>query len=234
MGFRHILTTHPLIGKLPPEEIDALVGIGREIGFPRHHVIQRIGETPRGLYLLIDGFVKLSRTSEDGRELILAIAGPDQLFGPCCQPLRACGAPCVAEARTKVRAILLPMSAWMNLLRTRPATSHVVLDALLSSRSGCANLAQDLAFLDLEARLAKLLLYLGQWSRPDAAGQILVPQVLSQWELASGIGTAREVVTRKLQQMEDSGIIGRRKRQIVIRDVAALRALAGPVPAATE
>lgn len=230
MGFRHILATHPVMGKLPAEDLDTLVGICREVSFPRRHVLERPGEVPRGLYLIIDGYVKISRTSGDGRELIVGIAGPDQLFGPCCQPMQACGTPCTAEARTKVRAVLLPMASWMTLLKNRPSIAHVVLEALLASRAACTDLAQDLAFLDLEARLAKLLLYLSQWSRPDASGQVVIPPVLSQWELASGIGTAREVVTRKLQHMVETGIIGRHKRQIVIRDPAALRALAGALP----
>jgi len=224
MAFNHIIATHRILGSLSSEQVDRVVGLSRELTFKRKHIIFREGEASKGIYLIIDGYVKLNRVSSDGRDLLMGLAGPDDLFGSCCQPMVPCSSPCVAEARTNTKAIFMPFASWQWLMQNYPEVSHVYLQALMDTRSSCSTLAADLAFLSLEARLAKLLVHLSRWSRERENGEIEIPKVLSQWELASAIGTAREVVTRKLQDMVESGAIDRRGRQIVIRDREALLA----------
>ena len=209
---------HRILGKLNPEQIDLVAGMSREARFKSKQLIFRAGEPSTGIFLLTGGFVKLARVSPEGKDLLMGLAGPHDLFGSCCQPMVPKCSPCLAEARSAARAVQLPTPSWEWLLKNRPQIAHVYLEAVLETRSSCSNLAPDLALLPLGARLAKILLYLSQWSTPNERGEIEIPRVLSQRELASAIGTAREVVTRKLQELVDEGFLIRQGRQIILKN----------------
>ncbi len=222
MGFAHIFTSHPVLHRLSPEQLETLCKASREVTYARHQPIHREGVMPAGLHLVIDGFVKLLRI-DHGRELMVGLAGPNDLFGLCCQPISPTAAGCTAQARTKTKLITIPVATWQGLLERRPDVAHIVMQALMDSRSRCINLSADLVFLRLEARLAKLLVGLTRWSRPSGDGTIEIPKILSQWELAAALGSARVVITRKIQSLVDAGLLTRRGRAIVVKNLDGLR-----------
>ncbi len=227
MSFEHVLTGHPILKRLSPVEAEHVISISREMSFVRNQMIQREGQASTGIYLIIDGYVKLLRRCAPRQDLLMGVAGPDDLFGLCCQPMVPCPAVCTAQARIRSKVVHLSLNRWQELLNTHPRTAHLFLEALMESRRRCADLSTQLAFHPPEARLCSILLHLCRWAREEAGGYLAVPPILSQWELATASATSRVVVTRSLKRLADEGVIARDGRRILVKDLETLRRRAG-------
>lgn len=190
---------------------------------PARQALYRTGGPPPGVWVVSSGFVKLTRGSPAGQELMMGLAGPGDLLGPCCDPLEPRPATCSAIALTPVHALYVSQPAWQSLTTRDPAAAQPLLAALLATRRGCADLATQLAFCSVEARLAQLLTTLARWSTTRTP-PIVLPSILTQAEMADALGTAREVVTRSLARLEERGVIERRGRKVVLMDPEALTA----------
>lgn len=209
------------VARLAPDQRARLVQLfGERTAGPRR-TLYHVGDEPPGVWFVVSGFVKLVRSSTAGKELLMSIAGPGDMFGPCCDPLAAAPASCTAITQGPLRALHMPYGVWKLASQSELAITQALLTALLASRRGCTELAPQLAFRSIEGRVAGLLASLARWSR-GAPGPIELPKLLSQSEMADAIGTAREVVTRCLTRFEAQGLIRRRGRRIVLPDLAAL------------
>lgn len=184
------------------------------------------GQQAPGLVWIIDGVVKLERRTCDGRSLIVALAGPGDMFGMCCQPYTATKSPCGARTLTACRVLTVPAAQWRNLYTQHPTIGRALVSVLMASRLGCTELGLRMVFHPVENRLAHLLLKLHRWGYGSGGGRPEIPRILSQSEMAQAIGSVREVVSRSLASLQQRGILHRSPRRIVIRDQAALEELA--------
>lgn len=224
--------THRVLFELEP--LSRLDDIGRatlarsflERSVKARQILYLAGDSTPGLWFVVQGFVKLTRTSTEGKELVMSLVGPGAMFGPCCDPLGASPAVCTAVTQSACRVLYMPYPTWKSLAQSTPALSQPLLGVLMSSRRGCTDLATNLAFRPVEARVAALLNTLSRWSR-RGGGPVEVPAILTQSEMAHAVGTAREVVTRCLARLEEQGLIQRRGRRVVITDPVALASFAG-------
>jgi CRP/FNR family transcriptional regulator len=118
----------------------------------------------------------------------------------------------------------LPRADVFDLCRRRPAVALAILEVMGQRVRRFASLVSDLAFRPIPERLAR---YIGDAaiSHPVTAGTELDLR-LTQAQLAARLGTVRELVARALSQLEQSGVIARKRGRIVIRDPTRLAALA--------
>lgn len=188
---------------------------------PARRPLYRSGEALPGLWLMTSGFAKVTRGSPSGRELLMSLVGPGDIVGPCCDPFGSAPTICGATTLTPSRLLYMPSTTWRSLTQTAPALTLALLEALLSNRRGCVNLATDLAFRTVESRLAGFLRSVARWSPPSDRGLELLPP-LTHADMANAVGTAREVVTRCLSHFEQRGLVERRGRRVILRDPAAL------------
>lgn len=196
----------------------------REVVSPPQRFLYREGEAAPGVHVLVRGYVKLTRSSADGRELVMSLAGPGDVFGPCCDPFTTSPASCTSVTMSAVRVLVMPALAWRATATASPVISRAVVNLMMASRRGCTDLASRLAFQSVEQRLASLLRSLTRWSE-GTQSPVEIPPLLTQSEMAQALGTAREVVTRCLARFEDQGLIRRRGRRILLPDPSALAAM---------
>jgi CRP/FNR family transcriptional regulator len=179
------------------------------------------GEPCDGLFVIIEGAVDVRQTSEAGREQSLHTGGPAATLGEV--PLFDGGgyiASAVAAAPT--RLLLLPRAALLELCRRRPAVALVLLETLARRVRRFAALAADLAFREVTERVARHLEATARAEgRPLMAGTTL-ELTLTQEQLATRLGTVRELVARALAQLRRSGVIAQRGRRVTILDPARL------------
>lgn len=216
----------PEFASLSAQDRDTLAMYLIEETLPAKRLLYREGQMAPGLVMVIEGVVKLERRLQDGRSLIVSLAGPNDLFGMCCQPYDGGRSPCAARTQTECRILTMTVLHWRHLYTNQPIIGRAVVSALLKSRLGCTDMGTRLAFQTVESRLAQLLLQLSRWGYGAGNGKPEIPRVLSQTEMANAIGTAREVVTRSLAMFEQRGILRRGTRKISIDNLAALAALA--------
>ena len=172
-------------------------------------------------YFIVSGKVKLGRTSPDGRESLLAILGPGELFGEMAlfdpSPRTA-----TATAVSETRLAGLKNESLNALLRTRPEVSAQLLQAL-ARRLRRTNDSLRPGILRRSGRVAKALLDLAdRFGRPATDG-VLVAHELTQEELAQLVGASRETVNKALAEFVQRGWLRLEARAVVILDMQRLR-----------
>lgn len=192
------------------------------------HVLFNTGDECRGLYIIESGRVRIYRTSPEGKEQVLHIEGPGR---PVAELPLFDGGPFPASAITieETRLVFLPRPDFEYLYRTHPDIAHAIIRGLGKRLRHLVTVAETLAFRDVAARLALLLVdYAERAGRRTPAG-IVVTLDRTQEELALEIGTARESVSRALKQLRRMGLIqSAGRKHLLIPDVARLRALLPP------
>ena len=185
---------------------------------PQGAVLFRPGETVKGYVIVLTGHVGVSLLGPNGRDILLYEVAPGQ---SCIQSTLGLlggddySAEAVATAPT--RLVLVPRPVFLELLDTSPAFRKVVFAAFAERMQAMMQLIETMSFMRVEARLAALIL--------ERAGEDGV-LAITQAEIARAIGTAREVVSRRLDKLAQTGAIRTGRGEIRVRDRAALEALA--------
>jgi CRP/FNR family transcriptional regulator len=174
---------------------------------------------PPGHYLLVlDGSVKVQQFSEGGRAIVLYRVAA----GESCILTTAClvgyeNYPAEGVAETPVRAVALPRSLFDELIARSPDFRRFVFTGFGHRITELFRVIDQIAFARMDARLAQKLLALAA-----AAGAV----AMTQQEIATELGTAREVVSRLLAELQRRGWIALTRGQVAILDRAALEQLA--------
>lgn len=221
----------PLFAELNDEALAQLATrcVSRHVG--SGHVLFTTGEECRGLFMIHVGRVRIYRTDPTGREQVLHVEGPGRAVAEL--PLFDGGSyPASAVTIEDSTLVFLPRAAFESLYRTQPDIAQAVIRALGRRLRHLVHLTETLAFRDVAARLAMLLVGYAERGGTQTAGRVEIELDRTQEELAHEIGTARESVSRAMRQLRRKGLIEPLERsRLLIPDVQRLRAL---LPADTE
>ncbi|MBM3946612.1 MAG: Crp/Fnr family transcriptional regulator [SAR202 cluster bacterium] len=212
-----LLAKLPYFERVGAAELEAIAPHVRMVERGPGEVLFHEGDVSRGLYFLIEGTVKVSRISPEGREQVLTVVGPWQTFndvavfdgGPC---------PATATALEPCVAGLLAGDFLRRLINAHPAVAEGMLRVFAGRLRGLAGLVADLTQLDVAGRVAKTLIAYTQ-----ASGQRSF--TIGQQDLASIVGTTREVVARTLRTCEERGAIRRLGNSVEIVSLETLQSI---------
>jgi CRP-like cAMP-binding protein len=213
-----------LFSRMDEREIHALAERTTMREVSRGKVILRPDEQPGMVYLIKEGRVKVSRYSADGREQILALLEPGDLFGEL--SLVGKGEPVHVEAFEDSLICTLYRGDFIELIRNQPELMLHVMRVLADRLRQTEEEIADLVFRTVPARLASLLLRLAETHGETNGRGMRLSLRLTHHDFASMIGATRETVTSTLSDFRDDGLIDVDKRHIVIRDPEGLRLLA--------
>jgi len=179
------------------------------------------GEPGDRLFVVVDGKVKLGQTSVDGRENLLAVLGPGEMFGELSlfDPGERTS---TATALTDVRLLGMGQRDLRPWLTGRPEVAEELLQALAQRLRRTNEAMSDLVFSDVPGRVAKALLELSDKFGTPAEGGILVAHDLTQEELAQLVGASRETVNKALADFAQRGWLRLEARAVVLLDVERL------------
>jgi CRP-like cAMP-binding protein len=211
----------PLFLALDPEGAAALRASLTERAVAKGEIIFQEGEPGDRLYVILEGKVKLGRSSNDGRESLLAILGPGEMFGEL--SLFDPG-PRTSTAAALTDAVILALSneqlrPW---LAGRPEVAAAHLQALARRLRRTNEAMADLVFSDVPGRVAKALMDLGEKFGEITAEGLMVTHDMTQEELAQLVGASRETVNKALADFAQRGWIRLESRQVMILDVERL------------
>ncbi len=220
----HDLADIPFFAQLSPAERSHAAAVLHEHRYQAGGVIFLEGEPCPGLFFVKSGRVKIYKVAPSGREQVLCIMHPRTCFGGC--PLfDGANNPAMAEALDPTILYVLDRAEAVALAERDHAAALTLLKIFSGRLRLLASLVERLSLRCVTARVAEVLLtYADERGLPQAHG-IEVCLDLSQHDLAALVGTAREVVTRTLRDMERKGIIHARGRRIVILDRERLASL---------
>jgi len=207
----------PAILRLSERCVSRNVGAG--------HVLFITGDECRGLYIIETGRVRIYRTNSEGREQVLHVEGPGRPVAEL--PLFDGGPyPASAVALEETRLIFLPRADFESLYRTNPDIAQAIIRALGRRLRHLVHVTETLAFRDVAARLALLLVGYAERTGRDTPDGIELTLDRTQEELAIEIGAARESVSRAMKQLRRKGLVRRIDRDhLLVPDLSRLRAL---------
>ena len=162
------------------------------------------GQVADAVYFIQKGRVRLTATSDQGKEAVVAILEEGQFFGEGClngQPSRTTSATAMIECRVTS----IPKSVMLSAIRDDPNFSRMFMDHLLSRNSRIEADVVDQLFNSSEKRLARLLLLLANYGKEGSPP--IVPVTVSQETLAAMIGTTRSRVSYFMNKFRRSGFI---------------------------
>lgn len=203
----------PLFGVLSAAELEELLSASTSHRVVRQQVVYCEGEKLTHLYLVQTGSIKLVRHSEEGKELIVALARPGECFGALAEPLES---RTLAQALEDSTILVVPLSAVRQTLAQNPRFATGLLVQAVKRHQDAETAATRLAFETVRQRLAHLLL---EVSDPQS-GQLATP--LNQTEIANLIGSSRETVCSILNQFRRQGLLDINRGRLRIVDRALL------------
>jgi CRP/FNR family transcriptional regulator, cyclic AMP receptor protein len=216
-----------------PDDIDAVASLAVEQRFKDGESIFSRGAPGEGMLIVLQGSIRLSIVSVEGRELILREAGPGDVIGEIAV-LDGGRRTADAAAVGPVAAGFIGQAPFARLLANRPALQMMILQVLCARLRDTTDQLESIALYPLEARLARFLLWhVRRHGRTRADGARSAPLTISQSAIASFVGASRPKVNRLLASFEERGAIERRGA-IVHCHVAALTLLAQSEAAAEE
>ena len=217
-----VLRQAPLFSGLDEESAAVLETSMASSSLKRGDVLFNEGDDGSQLYIVTEGKVKLGRSSADGRENLLAILGPGQMFGELSLfdpgPRSA-----TVTAVTDTAFFSLSHDDLLKWLDGRPDVANGLLSQLASRLRRANDVVADLVFSDVPGRVAKALLDLASRFGRKADDGIHVNHDLTQEELAQLVGASRETVNKALADFASRGWMRLEPRSVVILDLERLQ-----------
>lgn len=212
----------PALQHVPERERDRLQRDSRIVEIAEGDRIFGPGQAPESFLLMLDGTVRVQQVSENGREIVLYRV----TAGEICTLTTACllgyedyQAEGIAE--TPVRAATISRPAFDALIAASGAFRRFVFSAFSHRVTGLFRVIEEVAFTRIDARLAHRLL-----QRADAQGRVEA----THQQLASELGSAREVISRQLYEFRRRGWIALLRGSVEIIDRSALARIAEQAP----
>jgi len=208
------------------EELQALIPSVKSYKYKKGDTIYFAGERADYVYLVKDGYVRLSRLTPEGRSLTLDIFDPGDIFGEMVlvgEDRRAE----IAEAMQSCTLWLLPKSGLQAIVEQNPKMALQITKIIGLRRTQIENKISNL-LTTVPVRLARLLIMLAErYPGRTTKGHRFIKIRLTHRDIGDLIAANREIVTATLNRFKKDGTIAFMKNMVVLTDEAALRDLAG-------
>lgn len=212
------ISAFPGLQRLAPDIAKPLVEQSRVVTLPAGTRIFGPGQAPDAYVMLLQGTVRVQQVSETGREIVLYRVSAGEscaLTTACLMGYEEYQAEGIAE--TDLEAVAVPRKTFDDLIARSEEFRKFVFTAFSVRITDLFRVIEDVAFSRVDVRLAQRLLDLGGQKRHVE---------LTHQQLAAELGTAREVVSRQLNEFQRRGWIATSRGAIDILDEGGLRHLA--------
>jgi CRP-like cAMP-binding protein len=211
----------PIFSGLTESELSFLA----QRAVPRHYStgesIFGEGEPCSGLYVVESGHVRIFKSSASGREQVLSIDGPGGSIAEL--PVFDGGSyPASATAIDDATLLFVSKQDFQALCLAHPQVALKVLRVVGARLRRLVGIIEELSFTTVRHRLASFLLRLSQKEGKRSATGVVITLPVSNQELASQIGTVRELVSRNLSRLQAEGMLKIDGRTVTISNLKAL------------
>ena len=196
--------------KLDEAALSAFAPHGAARSFGKNTIIVNEGDDTTSLYVVLDGRVKAFTMGDDGREVVFATMSPGEYFGE----LVLDGGPRTASVMTlePSRLFIVPPSDVEGLLRGNPQFAQDLIRKLIARVRALSVRVRDLALKDVYGRFVGFL----EQNAVQDEGERVVPERLTQNDIAARIGGSREMVSRIVRDLTAGGYIAIEAKRIRI------------------
>jgi CRP/FNR family transcriptional regulator len=214
------LSSIPLFNALNHEQLNQLGQIAHEKKFHKNQIIFHEGDHGNGLYLIIEGAVKVFKLSNDGKEHILFLFYSGQIFGEVsifAGEHYSANASAIAATHT----LYIHRSGFLDLIEKSPGLTMRMLADLSNKLCLLTAQIESLTLKEVPARLADYLLFVSQ----KQGWNTHVDLRISKSHLASMLGSLPETLSRAFAKLANQGLIRVEGSRIILLDSERLRIL---------
>ena len=212
----------PVFEDLATEDLQLIIRVTAERRIARNQAVFCEGDPGEGFHYIRSGRVKVIKLSADGREHILNILGPGDVFA---EVLLFNEAPYPATAIAVEDAVIgvIRNRELEALLVAHPRLAVHVIRVMSKKLLYIQSKVKSFALADSQAKVAQTLDYLlGRYGKPTGNAREVALEINRQ-DLANMAGTTRETVSRVFRTLKDEGVIEDEERRIVVRDPVRLQ-----------
>lgn len=200
-----------IFSDLDDSDIDKIKNIIERKHFKKGLIISSQGDMNQPLYLLESGKVRVYKNSPNGKEQVIWLAKPGDVF--CIATIFKPLTPANIQAMEDTMAYAIGRTEMQSLVSGSPLLSMNLLRYFAEHLVNFANVIEEVSFSDVSLRLVKMLV---KHTRKEDCGEAVC--AFTQNEIASMIGTAREVVCRALKKLEAMDIVSVKYQKVIIKD----------------
>ncbi|MBT3358992.1 MAG: Crp/Fnr family transcriptional regulator [Rhodospirillales bacterium] len=212
-----ILGEHFLLKHLPEADLVRLGKFAKTRRFgPKEPVFMK-GDPASGMMAVLAGRVRISSFSSEGREVVLNVIGPGEVFGEIAL-IDGGERTANAVAMESTELMVLERRDFLPFLERNPELCIKLLMVMCHRLRRTSEQLEDFSFLDLRTRLAKRLLDLANDHGVEEDGGVRISLNLSQRILGAMMGTSREAVNKQLRAWEEEGLIRLKRGSVTLLD----------------
>jgi CRP/FNR family transcriptional regulator len=207
----------PMFEFLEAEELDRLYSLCTTEKVAKGEYVFLECDQPRNLYVVVKGEVKLLKQTEDGRETIVEMAYPGEIFGEEAifdgQPY-----PLTAQALDDVELLAVTRTDFFTFLRDNPDLALEIITELGNRLREAQNTIRALAMERVEWRIARVLLMLSRKAGTVEEDGVSIDLPLTRQDIADMAATTVETTIRVLSNFKKMGLVDTEKGKIILRD----------------
>ena len=223
MDIINFLRTIPLSRNLPEEQLEILAKAAREKRYRAGQLILSEMDETRTFFIVASGMVKMFKSSTNGKEQILYLLGPGEMFGMCAA-FSDFIFPANIMTLEESTLLIFPGTVLEYLAKKDPTILFNMISILSCRLKECMSLIESLSLMEAPQRVASFLLF-SSLKKNCREGEI-AKLTITQRELSKILGTTPETLSRILKKLAGEKIIRVTGKNICILDCEALEELA--------
>jgi CRP-like cAMP-binding protein len=182
------------------------------------------GDPSEWLYIVKKGKVKITKLSQEGKEIILEIISPNDFFGGIAV-LRGFPYPANAVAMEDTEVVKISRRNLMSIIDRFPNLMYCIATNIGDRIKGSHETLKSIALEKVESRIASLLLKLSDKAGERSPEGVVINMKLTKQDIAEMVGTTVETSIRTMSKLSKAGLVSSKAGKIVIRDLERLRSL---------
>ncbi|MBF0458112.1 MAG: Crp/Fnr family transcriptional regulator [Nitrospirae bacterium] len=208
---------------LSDEDCEEIRPYFKSVTYRKKEMIFSEGDRSDWFYIVSKGKIKITRQSQDGKELILELIQPNELFGAVAA-FKGFPYPANAVAMESSTVLKVSRNDLFKIIDMFPSVMFSIASVLGDRMKNSHDTLKNIALERVESRIASLLLKLAIKSSPDA---LRIDLKLTKQDIADMAGTTVETAIRTISKFKKLGLIAEKKGMFVIKDPEGL-GLFGP------
>ncbi|MCB0746591.1 MAG: Crp/Fnr family transcriptional regulator [Ignavibacteriae bacterium] len=219
------LRSIPLFSELSIEQLRKLTSISEIKKISSHSIIFMEGDFYKGFYVQLKGSIKIYKTSVDGKEAVVHIIKPFNVFADI--PLfEGNDYPVSAQTLEESIVLFVPKEGFINLIKTEPDISLKMLAGFAKRLKSLISQVEDLTTKEVKNRLAKYLIKEIQNNKTENLPEPYFKLAIPKSTLASYLGTITETLSRTFKKFQDQEVIRVQGKSIFVTNYLKLKKLA--------
>ncbi len=210
-----LLQSVPIFSELSPSDLNKIAERMIRRAYTKGQMILLEDDLGQTFFVIAEGSVKITRLSDDGREVILAMLGESDFFGEM-SLLDGAGRSANVVALEASEVLTLARNDFLDILQQYPKISISLLEELTQRIRKSDQQIESLSLSDVEQRIGITLIRLAEELGTIKQGSVKIKNLPYQQDIANMAGTSRETVSRTFKLLEEKGLVTREGRKLTI------------------